>query len=71
MILVWRKEQCLMWAALVCAALLAPVLAWAQAPCTHYASPNGGGNGLTAATPFLRCAPLLGRSAPWEDPVPA
>ena len=52
MMLVWRKERCRMWATLLCATLLAPVLAWAQAPCTHYAAPAGSGNGLTAAAPF-------------------
>ena len=52
MMLVWRKERCLMWTTLVCAALLVPGLAWAQAPCTHYASPNGGGNGLHPTTAF-------------------
>src|SRR5262249_46559926 len=29
-----------------------PLVARAQAPCTHYASPGGGGNGLSQGSPF-------------------
>lgn len=44
-------------------ALLFSSVAFAQAPCTHYASPSGGGNGLAEATPFT-IPQFWGQAAP-------
>lgn len=35
-----------------CLSLLLPALVFAQAPCTYYASPNGGGDGRSPDSPF-------------------